>query len=121
MGNASAQGLLLGRYDLASGLVDDIAARIRVPDIGNIDIFGSVRTRPSPDLALEVGALLRLGPLRALAVPEGTAAAARMKIGGTLGASLRVRRSGGSLSSKDGSRSPGPTSSWRPRERGSSE
>lgn len=87
-----------GRYDLAGDLVDDISVRVRVPTIGSIDVFGSVRLRPSPELALEAGALLHLGPLRALVVPEGTASSERIKLDGTLGASLRARQAGDALS-----------------------
>jgi hypothetical protein len=87
-----------GLFDPDAGIGKDLLARVRVPTIGTVDLFGSFRTRPIPAFDVEAGARLSLAPLHALTAQEGTSAAQELKLAGTLGASLRARKSGDALS-----------------------
>lgn len=87
-----------GRYDPGSGGVDGLAARFFFPTIGEVNLTGSVKTRPSPAFDLRSDARLSLGPLYSLYSQAGASEAARMRLEGTLGAALVVRKDGDKLS-----------------------
>ncbi|HSA94434.1 MAG TPA: DUF748 domain-containing protein, partial [Acidobacteriota bacterium] len=87
-----------GRYDPASGLVDGLAARALLPEIGTIDATGTARLLQSPTFDLGLVADLTLGPLYSLTAQPGAAAASRMKLEGRLGADVRLRKDGPALS-----------------------
>jgi len=87
-----------GRYDPGSGGIEDLAARFLLPTIGQIDVTGSVQTRPAPSFTLKTEAHLSLGPLYSLYSQAGVSEEARMKLEGTLGAGLLVRKDGDALS-----------------------
>jgi len=89
-----------GRYDPSSGGVDGLAARFLFPTIGEVNLAGSVATRPSPSFDLRTDARLSLGPLYSLYTQAGVAQENRMSVEGTLGAGLLVRREGDALSVK---------------------
>ena len=89
-----------GRYDRASGGVDGLTARFLFPTIGEVNLAGSVTTRPSPSFDLRTDARLSLGPLYSLYPQAGVAEENRMSVEGTLGAGLLVRSEGDALSVK---------------------
>ena len=89
-----------GRYDPGSGGVDGLAARIFFPTIGEVNLAGSVMTKPSPSFDLRTDARLSLGPLYSLYTQAGVAQENRMSFEGTLGAGLLVRSKGDALSVK---------------------
>jgi hypothetical protein len=86
-----------GRYDPASGAIDGLTARVLLPEVGSVDISGSARLGPPTAFDVTAESRLSLGPLYSLYTQAGVAEAARMKIEGSLGANLLVRRSGESL------------------------
>jgi hypothetical protein len=87
-----------GRYDPVSGVVDELAARAILPEIGTIDASGSAKLLPAPSFDLRIEAGLSLGPLYSLYSQAGATEEKRMKLEGRLGADLRVRKDGDSLS-----------------------
>jgi hypothetical protein len=87
-----------GRYDAASGALDGLAARVFLPEVGSIDITGKATLAPAPSFDLSVEASLSLGPLYSLYPQAGVSEESRMKLEGTLGASLSVRKSGDAFS-----------------------
>ena len=87
-----------GRYDPGSGGVDGLAARFLLPTIGEVDVTGSVQILPSPSFDLRTEARLSLGPLYSLYSQAGVSDEARMRLEGTLGAALVVRKDGDKLS-----------------------
>lgn len=87
-----------GRYDPASGGIDGLAARAVLPGIGAIDVTGSAKLTPAPMFDLRTEAGLSLGPLYSLYTQAGASDESRMKLEGTLGADLRVRKEGDALS-----------------------
>jgi hypothetical protein len=91
---------LAGRYDPASGGIDALLARFSFPTIGEVDLAGSVMTKPVPSFELRTDARLSLGPLYSLYAQAGVAQENRMSVEGTLGAGLLVRGAGDALSVK---------------------
>ncbi len=89
-----------GRYDPSSGGVDGLTVRFLSPTIGEVNVAGSVTTRPAPSFDLRTEARLSLGPLYSLYTQAGVAQENRMSVEGTLGAGLLVRSAGGALSIK---------------------
>ena len=89
-----------GRYDPGSGGIDGLTARFLFPTLGEVNLAGSVTTRPSPSFDLRTDARLNLGPLYSLYTQAGVAQENRMSVEGTLGAGLLVRSGGGVLSIK---------------------
>jgi hypothetical protein len=89
-----------GRYDPGSGGVAGLTASFLLPTIGEVDVAGSVTTRPAPSFDLRTDARLSLGPLYSLYTQAGVAQENRMSVEGTLGAGLLVRSGGGALSIK---------------------
>jgi hypothetical protein len=87
-----------GRYDSETGAVEDLAARILMPTIGEVGVAGSAKIGPHPSFDLETEARLNLGPLYSLYSQAGLSEQDRMKLEGSLGASLLVRKSGDELS-----------------------
>ncbi|HMA53673.1 MAG TPA: hypothetical protein VKT17_04390, partial [Acidobacteriota bacterium] len=87
-----------GRYDTASGAIDGLKARILLPEVGSIDITGTARLAPAPAFDLSTETSLSLGPLYSLYTQAGVSEEARMKLEGTLGATLSVRKTGDALS-----------------------
>jgi hypothetical protein len=87
-----------GRYDLASGAVDGLAARATLPGIGTIDAGGAAGPGPSAPFDLRVETDLSLGPLYSLYTEAGVSEESRMKLEGKLAADLRVGRANGALS-----------------------
>jgi len=87
-----------GRYDPASGGLDGLAARVFLPEVGSIDITGSAKPGSAPSFDLATEARLSLGPLYSLYTQAGVSEETRMRLEGTLGAALRVRKAGGTLS-----------------------
>ena len=87
-----------GRYDLSTRGVEGLVARFLFPTIGEIDVAGSLQARPAPAFDLKVDSRLSLGPLYSLTAQAASAQAGRMSLGGTLGASLRARKSGDAVS-----------------------
>ena len=87
-----------GRYDPVSAAIDGLTARIALPEVGSVDIAGSARLGPSAAFDVTTESRFSLGPLYSLYTQAGVAEAARMKIEGSLGAKLLVRRSGQALS-----------------------
>ncbi len=87
-----------GRYETASGAIDGLTARILLPEVGSIDVTGSAKIGPTPALDLATEARLSLGPLYSLYTQAGVSEEARMKLEGTLGATLSVRKTGDTLS-----------------------
>ncbi len=87
-----------GRYDLSTRGVEGLAARFLFPTIGEIDVAGSLQARPAPAFDLKVDSRLSLGPLYSLTSQAGSPQSGRMRLEGTLGASLRTRKSGDAVS-----------------------
>jgi hypothetical protein len=87
-----------GRYDAASGAIDGLAARVVLPEVGSIDITGTAKLVPLPAFDLATESRLSLGPLYSLYSQAGVSEEAQMKLAGTLGATLSVRKTGGALS-----------------------
>ncbi len=87
-----------GRYDAASGAIDGLAARVLLPDVGSIDITGTAKLGLSPSFDLATESRLNLGTLYSLYGQAGVSEEARMKLEGTLGATLSVRKTGDALS-----------------------
>lgn len=87
-----------GRYDTASGAIDGLAARILLPDVGSIDITGTAKLAPGPAFDFATESQLSLGPLYSFYTQAGVSEEARMKLEGTLGATLSVRKTGDALS-----------------------
>jgi hypothetical protein len=87
-----------GRYDPDSGGMDGLAARFLLPTIGEVNLAGSAGTRPSPSFDLRADARLSLGPLYSLYSQAGASEENRMRLEGTLGAGLLVRKDGQALS-----------------------
>ena len=87
-----------GRYDAASGAIDGLAARVLLPEVGSIDITGTARLAPVAAFDLATESQLSLGPLYSLYTQAGVSEEARMKLEGTLGATLSVRKTGDALS-----------------------
>ncbi len=87
-----------GRFGTASGAIDDLAARILLAEVGSIDITGTARLAPAPAFDLATESQLSLGPLYSLYTQAGVSEEARMKLEGTLGATLSVRKTGDALS-----------------------
>ncbi len=89
-----------GRYDPVTGAVDGLTARADLSTIGAVDVAGSAVTLPAPSFDLRTDARLSLGPLYSLYTQAGVSEESRMKLEGALGASLRLRRTGGALSAE---------------------
>jgi len=89
-----------GCYDPGSGGVDGLTARFLLPTIGEVNVAGSVHSRPAPAFDLRSEARLSLGPLYSLYTQAGVAQESRMVVEGTLGAGLLVRSEGDALSVK---------------------
>ena len=87
-----------GRYDSDSVAIDDLTARILLPEVGSIDITGKAKLAPTPAFDLATESRLSLGPLYSLYSQAGVSEEARMKLEGTLGATLAVRKTGDALS-----------------------
>lgn len=87
-----------GRYDPGSGGVDGLEARFVLPTIGEVDVTGSAKIHPAPSFDLRTEARLSLGPLYSLYSQAGVSEEARMRLEGTLGAALLVRKDGDTLS-----------------------
>ena len=87
-----------GRYDPRSGAVDGLTVRVHLPTIGTVDAAGSAGMVPALSFDLQTDANLSLGPLHALFSQAGVAEEGRMKLEGTLGASLRLRKDASALS-----------------------
>jgi len=87
-----------GRYIPGSAAIEGLAARIFLPEVGTIDIAGSAKLGPAPSFDLTTEARLSLGPLYSLYTQAGVSAEGRMKLEGTLGATLLVRKTGEALS-----------------------
>lgn len=87
-----------GRYYPDSGRMDGLAARFLFPTIGEVNLTGSVKTRPSPAFDLSSDARLSLGPLYSLYTQAGVSQENRMILEGTLGAGLLVLKEGDELS-----------------------
>jgi hypothetical protein len=87
-----------GRYCPDSGGMDGLAARFFFPTIGEVNLTGSVKTRPSPSFDLRSDARLSLGPLYSLYTQAGVSQENRMILEGTLGAGLLVLKEGDALS-----------------------
>jgi len=87
-----------GRYDRASGLLDGLAARVALPEIGSVDVTGSVTLGPAPSFDLSTETRLSLGPAYSLYTQAGVSAGSRLRLDGALAASLTVRKAGGPLS-----------------------
>ncbi len=87
-----------GRYDLATRGVEGLAARFLFPTIGEINVAGSLQARPAPKFDLKVDSRLSLGPLYSLTSQAGSPQSGRMRLEGTLGASLRTHKSGDTVS-----------------------
>ena len=87
-----------GRYDPGSGGVDGLEARFLFPTIGQIDVSGSLKSRPSPAFALKIDSRLSLGPLYSLTAQAESAQASRMSVEGTLGASILARKADDAIS-----------------------
>jgi len=87
-----------GRYDPPTRGVESLAARFLFPTIGEVNVAGSLQARPAPAFALKVDSRLSLGPLYSLTSQAGSAQSGRMKLEGTLGASLLARKSGDAVS-----------------------
>ncbi len=87
-----------GSYDPGSGGVDGLAARFLLPTIGEVNVAGSVTTRPAPSFDLRMGARLSLGPLYPIFTQTGASEEARTILEGMLGADVRVRGEGDALS-----------------------
>ena len=86
-----------GLYDPRSGGVDGLTARFLFPTIGEVNVAGSVTTRPAPSFDLRTDARLSLGPLYSLYTQAGVAQENRMSLEGTLGADVRIRGEGDAL------------------------
>ncbi|MEN6561476.1 MAG: hypothetical protein ABFD52_11940 [Acidobacteriota bacterium] len=87
-----------GRCVPATGEIDGLAVRARLPEIGSIDVSGSAKLGPALSLELKAAADLSLGPFYSLYAQAGVAEGARMKLGGRLAAAFDIRKSGGALS-----------------------
>lgn len=87
-----------GRYNPGSAGIDGLAARVQLPTIGEIDVTGEAKMGPPLSFDLRTEARLGLGPLYSLYTQAGVSEEARMKLEGTLGASLDVHNAGGALS-----------------------
>ncbi len=87
-----------GRYDPATSMVDGLAARALLPEIGTIDAKGTVALGPSPGFGLRVETDLSLGPLYSLYTQAGVSEESRTKLEGKLSADLRADRGNGALS-----------------------
>jgi len=87
-----------GRSIPGSGTIEGLTARIFLPEVGTIDVKGSVRLGPSPLFDLETETRLSLGPLYSLYTQAGVSQESRMRLEGTLSAALRVRKEGDALS-----------------------
>lgn len=88
---------LAGRYDPGAASLEGLAARLALPGIGTIDVTGTARIGAAPAFDLAAGADLSLGPLYSLYGQSEGAAKDRLKLDGSLGASLALRRSGPNL------------------------
>jgi hypothetical protein len=89
---------IAGRFDPSSGGVEGLAARFFFPTIGEVNVAGSVMTRPALVFDLRAEARLSLGPLYSLYTQAGVAQENRMSLEGTLGADVRIRGEGEALS-----------------------
>ena len=87
-----------GRYDTASGAIDGLAARVFLPEVGSIDVTGSAKLAPEPAFDLATEARLSLGPLYSLYTQAGVSQESRLKLEGTVDATLAVRKTGHALS-----------------------
>ncbi|MGB8960245.1 MAG: hypothetical protein WCC00_14650 [Candidatus Aminicenantales bacterium] len=87
-----------GRFETASGAIDGLAARILLAEVGSINITGTARLAPLPAFDLATESRLSLGPLYSLYGQAGASEEARMKLEGTLGATLALRKTGDALS-----------------------
>ncbi|MCX6564813.1 MAG: hypothetical protein NTW38_00045 [Candidatus Aminicenantes bacterium] len=87
-----------GRYDSETGAIDDLSARLLMPTIGEVGVTGSAKIGPHPSFDLGTEARLNLGPLYSLYSQAGVSEEDRMKLEGSLGASLLIRKSGDKLS-----------------------
>jgi len=87
-----------GRYCPDSGGMDGLAARFLFPTIGEVNLTGSVKTRPSPAFELRSDVRLSLGPLYSLYTQAGVSQENRMILEGTLGARLHVLKEEDALS-----------------------
>jgi len=87
-----------GRYDRASGVLDGLAARAFLPEVGSVDVTGSVKLGPAPSFDLSTETNLSLGPAHSLYAQAGVSAESRLQLEGGLAASLLVRKAGESLS-----------------------
>jgi hypothetical protein len=87
-----------GRFDPSSGAIDGLKAGFLLPTIGEVDVAGSAKTRPSPSFDLRTDVHLSLGPLYSLYSQAGVSEEARTKLEGKLEAALIVRKDGNALS-----------------------
>jgi hypothetical protein len=87
-----------GRYDPGSSGLEGFAARFLFPTIGEINVSGSLHTRPSAAFALKIDSRLSLGPLYSLTGQAGSAQASRMSLDGTFGTALLAREANNALS-----------------------
>ena len=86
-----------GRYHLDSGAMDVLAARFVFPTIGEVNLSGIVKIRPSTSFDLSSEARLSLGPLYSLYAQTGVSEENRMTLEGTMGAGLQVKKDGDDL------------------------
>jgi hypothetical protein len=89
-----------GRYDPGAGGVDGLTARFLLPTIGEVNVAGSVTTRPAPSFDLRTDARLSLGPLYSLYTQAGVTQENRMSLEGMLGGDVRIHGEGDALSVK---------------------
>jgi hypothetical protein len=89
-----------GRFDPSSGGVEGLAARFLLPTIGEVNVAGSVMTKPALAFDLRSDARLSLGPLYSLYTQAGVAQENRMSLEGMLGVDVRIRGEGDGLSVK---------------------
>jgi len=80
--------------------VDGLTASFLSPTIGEVNVAGSVKTRPAPSFDLRTDARLSLGPLYSLYTQAGVAQENRMSLEGMLGADVRIHGEGDALSVK---------------------
>ena len=86
------QATFAGRYDPGSSGVEGLTARFLFPTIGEVNVSGSLYTRPAPAFTLKIDSRMSLGPLYSLIGQAGSAQENRMTLGGTLGAVIVARK-----------------------------
>jgi hypothetical protein len=89
-----------GRYDPASGAIEDLLAGLLLADVGTVGLRGQARLGSSASFDLATEASLQLGPLSSLFAQAGASPDSRMQLEGTLATALDIRRQGGALAAR---------------------